>query len=164
MCFPKESDFLKNTLLWNEQSNLQDKRNDGEQLKDRKKKKKKSFCGHCTYLTLQNSSWKHSSMLLLAQAVQLHWNVPQNHKVTQKWIKLAHLYMTYVDWIIPEISFHYLNFFFLSIKIRCVDLYESDATEGIKNQHLHRYLTNTLIRSNNSSILPFVKFRPCLHS
>lgn len=23
-----------------------------------------------------------------------------------------YLYMTYVDWIIPEISFHYLNFFF----------------------------------------------------
>lgn len=115
MCFPEESDFLKNTLLWNKQSNLQDKRNDGEQLNNMKKK---SFCGCCTYLTLQNSSWQHNSMLLLAHAVRLHWNVPQNHKVAQKWIKLAHLYMTYVDWIIPEINFHYLNFFFSVYKNR----------------------------------------------
>lgn len=55
---------------------------------------------------------------------------------------------------------------FLSVKMRCVGLYENSATEGIQNQHVRKYLTNTssLIRPNNSSVLPFVKFNLCLHS
>lgn len=57
-------------------------------------------------------------------------------------------------------------FFFLSVKMRCVGLYETSATKGIQNQHVRKYLTNTssLIRPNNSSVFPFVKFNLCLHS
>lgn len=57
-------------------------------------------------------------------------------------------------------------FFFLSAKMRCVGLRENRATEGIQNQHLCKYLTNTdsLIRPKSSSALPFVKLNLRLHS
>lgn len=164
MCFPKESDFLKNTLLWNEQSNLQDKRNDGEQLKDRKKKKKKVLLWSLHIFDTPEQQLKAQFNAAAGTSCPTALKCSTKSQSNTEMDKVGSLVYDLCRLNYTRDQFSLFKLFFLSIKIRCVDLYESDATEGIKNQHLHRYLTNTLIRSNNSSILPFVKFRPCLHS